>query len=71
MNRVVQMSDEGVLLEADPRHIERIISEAGVRNEKALAAPGSCGWPKCIPAHAELAQTASSNCAANGELDMP
>jgi len=41
LNRVVQWTDEGVTMEADPRQVEKVLHELGVDNgSKILATPG-------------------------------
>ena len=41
LNRVVQLTPEGVRLEADPRHAERVIRYMGVEAGKTSPVPGS------------------------------
>ena len=40
LNRVVQMHDTGVTLEADPRHIELIVKDFGLDTGNGAATPG-------------------------------
>ena len=47
LNRVIRMSkNDGVSLEADPRHAERVIREMGVEEAKASPIPGTKGEAK-------------------------
>ena len=47
LNRVIRMSkNDGVSLEADPRHAERVIREMGVEEAKASPMPGTKGEAK-------------------------
>ena len=41
LNKVVRMSDSGVELEADPRHVELVIRELGLEGAKASPVPGA------------------------------
>ena len=41
LNRVVRWCDDWLLYEADPRHVEKLLSEAGLENCKSLNTPGA------------------------------
>ena len=41
LNKVVRMTNEGIELEADPRHAELVIKELGLQGAKPSPVPGS------------------------------
>ena len=43
LNKVVRLTEEGVELEADPRHAELVIRELGLEGSKGCTAPGVKG----------------------------
>jgi len=40
LNRIVRWMDDCLLYEADPRHVEKLLREAGLENCKSLSTPG-------------------------------
>ena len=41
LNKIVRETEDGIELEADPRHVEITIRELGIANCKPAATPGS------------------------------
>ena len=41
MNKVVRINEQGIELEADPRHAELVVKELGLESAKASTTPGS------------------------------
>ena len=39
-NRIVRWCDDCLLYEADPRHVEKLLREAGLENCKSVTTPG-------------------------------
>ena len=40
LNRVVRWTEDGILYEADPRHVEKLLRDLGMENCKPLSTPG-------------------------------
>ena len=40
LNRCVEWTSEGILYEPDPRHVEILVNELGIKDAKAVVSPG-------------------------------
>ena len=43
LNRIVRWTEEGLLYEADPRHVEKLLRDAGMEDCKPITTPGVNG----------------------------
>ena len=74
LNKVVRVTNEGIELEADPRHAELVVKELGLDNSKTTAVPGSKEEAKRVSASTSSvpsgAEKATTRARLNVESDL-
>ena len=70
LNKVVRISEQGLELEADPRHAELVVKELGLESAKATTTPGSKAEAKKAKSDEQMTTTTTRSRATRDRMNV-